>query len=164
MIAIDTASNKIVGSVPIGQAPQAITYVPDAVPDGPGTQGLVPLGIAGQAAQFTMAPPPGGKPGASAPTSVVLYDQGLVQVLEAAVTGLQPKQPYLLALSNSPDGSEPLEGLSSFTTNPAGGAIVNADGPIRQIVRGEDKTPRRYLVIAPGTAEQHGAVVQIQVR
>lgn len=163
MIAIDTASNKIVGSVPIGQAPQAITYVPDAVPDGPGTQGLVPLGIAGQAAQFTMAPP-GGKPGASAPTSVVLYDQGLVQVLEAAVTGLQPKQPYLLALSNSPDGSEPLEGLSSFTTNPAGGAIVNADGPIRQIVRGEDKTPRRYLVIAPGTAEQHGAVVQIQVR
>jgi hypothetical protein len=31
-------------------------------------------------------------------------------------------------------------------------------------VRGEGKTPRRYLVIAPGTAAQHGAPVQIQVQ
>ena len=31
-------------------------------------------------------------------------------------------------------------------TNPAGAAIVNAIGPIRQLVRGEDKIPRRYLV------------------
>ena len=36
-------------------------------------------------------------------------------------------------------------------TNPAGSAIVNAIGPIRQVVRGEDKIQRRYLVIAPGT-------------
>jgi hypothetical protein len=30
-------------------------------------------------------------------------------------------------------------------------AIVNAIGPICQLVRAEEKTPRRYLVIAPGT-------------
>ena len=48
-------------------------------------------------------------------------------------------------------------------TNPAGSAIVNAIGPIRQVVRGEDKMRRRYLVIAPGTADQHGAVVQAEV-
>ena len=35
---------------------------------------------------------------AAAPTSVALFDQGLVQVLQAAVTGLQPKQPYVLGL------------------------------------------------------------------
>jgi hypothetical protein len=93
---------------------------------------------------------------------VALYDQGLVQVLEASVTGLQPKAPYLLALSSQPDGGGMLQGLSSFMTNPAGAAVVNAIGPIRQLVRGEEKTPRRYLVIVAGTADQHGVPVQIQ--
>ena len=47
-------------------------------------------------------------------------------------------------------------------TNPAGSAIVNAIGPIRQLVQGADKIPRRYLVIVPGAAEDHGAAVQVQ--
>jgi hypothetical protein len=47
-------------------------------------------------------------------------------------------------------------------TNPAGSAIVNAIGPIRQIVRGEHNIPRRYLVIVPGEADAHGPAVQIQ--
>jgi hypothetical protein len=55
-----------------------------------------------------------------------------------------------------------LEPLQGFMTNPAGSAIVNAIGPIRQIVRGEDKIQRRYLVIVPGTPEQHGNPVQVQ--
>jgi hypothetical protein len=49
-------------------------------------------------------------------------------------------------------------------TNPAGSAIVNASGPIRQIVHGEGKTQRRYLVIAEGRADSPGAVVQVQLR
>ncbi len=48
-------------------------------------------------------------------------------------------------------------------TNPAGSAIVNAVGPIRQIVQGEADAPRRYLVIAPGSATELGKPVQIQV-
>ena len=40
--------------------------------------------------------------------------------------------------------------------------IVNAPGPIRQIVRGDAGVQRRYLVIAPGTTSQHGAPVQVQ--
>jgi YVTN family beta-propeller protein len=162
MVGIDTLTNKVIASVPIGQAPQAITYVPNAVPDGPGTDNLVPLGLAGQALHITMAGP-GAKADAPAPTSVALYDQGLAQVLEAAVSGLEPKQPYVLALSAHPDGSGTLEGLSGFMTNPAGAAIVNAIGPIRQVVRGEGQMTRRYLVIAPGTATEHRAPVQVQV-
>ena len=162
MVGIDTLTNKVIASVPIGQAPQAITYVPNAVPDGPGTDNLVPLGLAGQALHITMAGP-GAKADAPAPTSVALYDQGLAQVLEAAVSGLEPKQPYVLALSAHPDGSGTLEGLSGFMTNPAGAAIVNAIGPIRQVVRGEGQMARRYLVIAPGTATEHRAPVQVQV-
>ena len=97
-----------------------------------------------------------------APTSVALFDQGLVQVLQVSVTGLQPGRPYVLALSPRPDGGGVLEPLAAFTTNPAGSAIVDAVGPIRQIVRGEQGTQRRYLVIAPGTASQYSAPVQVQ--
>jgi hypothetical protein len=47
-------------------------------------------------------------------------------------------------------------------TNPAGAAVVNAIGPIRQLVRGEDKITHRYLVILPGTPDNHGAALQVQ--
>jgi hypothetical protein len=105
-----------------------------------------------------------GKPatGQQAPTSVSLFDQGLVQVLQAAVTGLEPQHPYVLALAADPNGGGTLEPLEAFTTNQAGAAIVNTVGPIRQVVQGEGQATRRYLVIVPGTAAQHGAPVQVQ--
>ena len=37
---IDTATNQVTGNIPIGQAPQALAYVSDAVPEGTGTQNL----------------------------------------------------------------------------------------------------------------------------
>src|SRR3984957_20530330 len=160
--AIDTLTNKVIATSPGGQAAQAVVYVPNPVPGGPGTQGLEPLGLAGKSEQLQLAPR-GTKPGEKAPTSVSLSDQGLVQVLQAAVTGLDPGKPYVLALSNEPSGAGTLQSLQGFMTNPAGSAIVNAIGPIRQVVRGENEIHRRYLVIAPGTADAHGAVVQVEV-
>jgi hypothetical protein len=56
LTAIDTLTNKVIMTSPIGQAAQAVVYVPNAVPQGAGTQGLQPLGVAGEAAHFTMAP------------------------------------------------------------------------------------------------------------
>jgi YVTN family beta-propeller protein len=176
--AIDTLKNQVIATSPIGQAPQALVYIPDAVPavsgeqnsamtrmmvvpEGLGTHNLQPLGIAGQSAELWLAPPSAKKED-KAPTSVSLSDQGLVQMLEAAVTGLDPGKPYLLALASEPSGAGALEPLQGFMTNPAGAAIVNAIGPIRQVVRSEGKTPRRYLVILPGTPDNHGAAVQVQ--
>jgi YVTN family beta-propeller protein len=164
LAAIDTLTNKVIATIPIGQAPQAIIYVPNAVPEGDGTQGLQALGIAGQAVHLSLAPPTGARMAGKAPTSVSLFDQGLTQVLQASVTGLAPKQPYVLALATRPAGSGPLEPLSAFMTNPAGSAIVNAVGPIRQLVRSNAKAERRYLVIVPGTADKPGRPVQVQVQ
>ena len=161
MTAIDTLTNKVIATVPIGQAPQAIAYVPDAVPEGAGTENLMPLGIAGQATHLSLRPAKAGKPG-KAVTSVSLFDQGLIQVLQASVAGLEPKKPYVLALAEHADGKGALQPLSAFTTNPAGSAIVNTTGPIRQIVQSDAKSESRYLVIAEGTAAQLGAVVQIE--
>jgi YVTN family beta-propeller protein len=185
LLAIDTATNTVIATVPIGQAPQAVNYVPDAVPatrntnnsamtvaqgmdsaapEGAGTAGLQPLGVAGQVAHLAMVPVgTTTAAGVKAPTSVALFDQGLVQVLEASVTGLEPMHPYVLALSNRADGSGAREGLAGFMTNPAGSAIVNAIGPIRQIVQGDADIPRRYLVILSGAAVGVGEPVQIQV-
>jgi YVTN family beta-propeller protein len=173
MTAIDTVTNKVIATSPVGQAPQAITYVANAVPEGDGAAGLQPLGVAGQAVHLSLgaveahktvgnAAGAGGEDKAA--TSVSLFDQGLIQILQASVTGLQPKQPYVLALAQEPDGKGPLEPLAAFMTNPAGSAIVNATGQIRQIVRGEDKIQRRYLVIAQGRADSLGPIAQVQLR
>jgi YVTN family beta-propeller protein len=157
MAAIDTATNKPIATSPIGQAPQAIVYVPNAVPTGDGTQNLQQLDVAGQAFHLSLGVTEGRKTVGSvatavsedkAPTSVSLFDQGLIQVLQASVTGLEAKHPYVLALAHDQDGKGPLEPLAGFMTNPAGSAIVNATGAIRQVVHGEDNIVRRYLVIA----------------
>jgi YVTN family beta-propeller protein len=161
LVAIDTLSNKVIATSPIGQGAQALAYVSGAVPEGDGTQNLQPLGLAGMAAHLSLAP--AGMKGGKAPTSVALFDQGLTQILEASVTGLEPEQPYVLALATRSDGSGALEPLESFMTNPAGSAIVNAVGPIRQIVRNSATDERRYLVIAPGAAGDHRPPVQVQV-
>ncbi|HTO60187.1 MAG TPA: YncE family protein [Bradyrhizobium sp.] len=159
LAAIDTASNTVVATIPIGQAPQAIAYVPDAAPNPDEPTNLQPIGVAGEVAHLALAPKMSAdKP----PTSVSLFDQGLIQVLQASVTGLQPKQPYILALADNADGNGALQPLAAFMTNPAGSAIVDATGPIRQIVQGAARSEKRYLVIAPGTAAKFGEAVQVQ--
>jgi len=167
MTVIDTLTNKVIATVPIGQAPQAVTYVPDAVPEGDGTQNLQTLGLAGQSVHLALVPVGSGesKDAANAPTTVALFDQGLVQVLQAAVTGLHPKEPYVLALADNPDGTGNVQVLANFMTNPAGSAIVNALGQIRQLVTPGVSTSgdrRRYLVIAPQVSGSPGAPVQVQ--
>jgi YVTN family beta-propeller protein len=160
LAAIDTISNKVVANIAIGQAPQAVNYVPNAVPEGGGIENLQQLGVAGQAAHVTLVSKT--EKGEKAPTNVTLFDQGLVQVLQASVTGLEPKQPYVLALANNADGSGVVEPLAAFMSNPAGSAIVNTIGSIRHIVQGEARSERRFLVIAPGSIAKIGAPVQIQ--
>ncbi|MEM5435851.1 YncE family protein [Paraburkholderia diazotrophica] len=157
---IDTASNTVVGNVPIGQAPQAVVYVPNAVPSGgTGMQNLQALGVAGQVASLSLVEAGTGM----GRTSVALFDQGLSQVLQASVTGLKPKQPYVIALAKNADGSGTLEPLANFMTNPAGSAIVNAVGPIRQVVQAEATNARRYLVVAPIVQGKPAEPVQLQV-
>ena len=68
----------------------------------------------------------------------------------------------MLGLSEKSDGSGPIEALAAFQTNPAGAAIVDTIGPIRQIVAGGRSTAPRYMVVAPRGADDLGAAVQVQ--
>jgi YVTN family beta-propeller protein len=162
MAAIDTLTNKVIATIPVGQAPQAVMYVPNAVPAGEaGLANLQPLGVAGSTTHLTLRAA-GAPRSVSAPTSVTLFDQGLTQVLQAAVSGLSPKRPYVLGLADNPQGSGKLDTLATFMTNPAGSAIVNAIGQIREVVQPGQPGAQRYLVIAPQQDGKVGQPVQLQ--
>jgi YVTN family beta-propeller protein len=156
--AIDTESFSVVGRMAIGQAPQAVVYVPRAVPEGADpAANLAPLGLAASTATLTLGD------GDRALTTVALFDQGLTQVVQAVASGLDPGGSYALALAEQRDGGGAREALVRFAANPAGAAVVDAVGPIRQIVRGDAAGPRRYLtiftVLPDGTL---GTPVQLQ--
>jgi len=141
-----------------------VVYVPNAVQPGTsGVDGLELLGIAAQASHFSLVSAGQSDHATTRPlTSVTLFDQGLVQVLEAAVTGLSPKADYVLGIAPNADGSGPLEALADFKSNAAGAAIVNSIGPIRQIVDRHSEATRRYLVIRAGSASAPRQIIQVQ--
>jgi len=151
---IDTATNKVIATIPIGQGPQGVAYVPGAVPSGQGLDNLVPLAKAQGKVQVVLE--------GQGQSQVSLFDQGQVQILQAAVAGLAPKQTFTLGLAARQDGTDTVEPLAKFMTNPAGAAIVNAVGPIRQIVKDAAPAERRFLVIRSGAPDEAGAVVQRQ--
>jgi hypothetical protein len=128
--------------------------VPGAVPSGQGLDNLVPLAKAQGKAQVVLE--------GQGQSQVSLFDQGQVQILQAAVAGLAPKQTFTLGLAARQDGTGTIEPLAKFMTNPAGAAIVNAVGPIRQIVKDAAPAERRFLVIRSGAPDEAGAVVQRQ--
>jgi len=156
--AIDTSLQQVVATVHTGQAAQAVVYVPNAVPAGDGRSNLQPLGVAATSTHLTLSAPGS----TEAATSVALFDQGLTQVMQAGVSGLAPKTHYVIALADNPDGRSPLVELAEFSTNPAGAAVVNAVGPIRQVVMPDAPAPRRYLVIAPVKDGKVGEPIQLQ--
>jgi len=152
---IDTATNKVLTEIASGQGAQGVAYVPNAVKEGTKGPNLEPLGVASEKVLVWLVASDGHRA-----TEVTLFNQGLVQVLQAAATGLTPGQPYVLALTSDPKKPSALEPIASFKANPAGAAIVNAVGPIRQLIQQPSTEARRYLVIASGSAKQPGALVQ----
>lgn len=160
--AIDTLQNRVIATMSVGQLPQALVYVPDAVPTGAGTEGLVTLGKAAEAAHLDMVPAPGAP--SSGHASVVVNSLGLVDSLQIAASGLEPGQEYQLELVDSlsaPYGNR--QRLVSFKANASGSAIAQAIGPIRSVLtHGGDAAPelRRYLIVSKtGNTQSAGAIL-----
>jgi len=131
------------------------------VPDGAGTDNLQPLGLAGAAAHLGLLQRTKKDAGRQPPSRS--STKACRKYCRRRLTGLEPKQPYVLALATQANGHGRLEPLAAFMTNPAGSAIVNAVGPIRQIVQSQVKPERRYLVIVPNAGGKLGQPVQVQV-
>jgi YVTN family beta-propeller protein len=153
VIAIDTRTNSVIATIPIGQQPQALVYVPDAVPEGDGRTNLVPLGDAGTSAHLSLAAPPE-HDGAAAQGTVSVNSLGALDLLELAATGLKPGQSYTLWLATSrtaPFGDK--EALANFKANASGGQVVQAVGPLRRVLTAPDAgesggTNARFLLVS----------------
>ena len=144
--AIDTIENRVIAQIPIGQTAQALVYVPNAAPDGGGTQNLQPLGEAAATTQLQLASS-AGKSGPQA--TVAVNSLGLVDLLEIAGSGLNPNSIYRLWLADSnhpPFGS--LVPIAMLKTNPDGGAIAQTIGPLKSVASpGTSLFPKRYLIV-----------------
>ena len=133
-VAIDTVTNKVIANIPIGQTTQALVYVPNAVPNGPGTENLMPLGVAANTARLHLEA--GGATLPDAQASVAVNSFGLLDLIQIAAKGLSPQtqyQVYLAESNQSPFGK--LEPLAVLKTNPDGAGIVQAIGPLKSVGR-----------------------------
>jgi YVTN family beta-propeller protein len=147
-VAIDTLTNKVIANIPIGQTTQALVYVPNAVPTGDGTANLVPLGEAGNTARLHLEA--GGTALPNAQASVAVNSLGLLDLVQIAAVGLAPRTQYQVYLADSdhaPFGK--LVPLGVVRTNPDGGGIVQAIGPLKDLA-GDSSAPassRRFLIV-----------------
>jgi len=149
--AIDTHTNTVIATIPVGQQPQALIYVPDAVPVGDGASNLIPLGDAGKAVHLTLIAPEGAEGRGHATVSVNAI--GPLDLLEAAVSGLRPAHTYTLWLITSrtaPFGQR--EALVTFKTNVAGAQVTQAIAPLRRVLTeksrdGADQGAERFLLV-----------------
>jgi YVTN family beta-propeller protein len=148
--AIDTASNKVVANIPIGQTAQALVYVPNAVPQGAGTENLVPLGQAGNVAKLELVSASPDLPQARASASV--NSLGAVDLVEVAAANLTPKSQFTLCLADSdhaPYGN--VEPIGTIKTNTEGSGITQSIGPLKSVATNPQTSAadqhRRYLIV-----------------
>jgi YVTN family beta-propeller protein len=160
-VAIDTVTNKVIANIPIGQTTQALVYVPNAVPNGPGTENLMPLGAAANTTRLQLGPAGTALPEAQA--SVAVNSLGLLDLVQIAAKGLAPQMQYQVYLAESnhqPFGK--LEPLAVLKTNPDGAGIVQAIGPLK-VLAGNDpnsSASQRFLIVTDIKDSSHVVLQQ----
>jgi YVTN family beta-propeller protein len=152
--AIDTASNKVIATIPVGQLPQALVYVPNATTSEERTSNLKPLGVATSALHIELVPP--GNSESTARASVSINSLGLIDNLQIAATGLEPKKKYRLVLVG---GSQPQE-LVMFNAGIGGTAIAQTFGPLKQVVAPSTKAPTMKLEVTSGDVGKDDVILQ----
>ena len=139
--AIDTVTNEVFSTIPVGQLPQALVYVPNATTSDSGTANLRPLGLATEALHVELVPPAGAPSGAHA--SVSINSLGAIDNLQIAATGLEPGKKYRLRIIGGPEPQD----LAVFTTGIGGVAIAQTLGPLKRAVRVSQATPALKLEV-----------------
>lgn len=137
---IDTAEQKVVAEIPVGQAPQALVFVPGAVPEGAGTENLMPLKAGPENLTLSLKAPEG----ADGSGMVVSRNLGLVDAIDVSVAKLKPATEYGVFFEGQ---DEPVVVLK---TNDKGAGMASSIGPVRTIgAPGEptaEKEPRLVVV------------------
>ncbi|MFL6710048.1 MAG: beta-propeller fold lactonase family protein [Massilia sp.] len=133
---IDTATNKVIKQVPVGQAPQALLYVSHAVQ---GKQGGMHLAPRVNSDSVNVALKPTGKQGTG---FVVVRRLGLFDSIESFLFKLKPNTVYKVWVSGQPAP------IGAFTTNDKGMANGTAIGPLREVSDQAGKASQVYVTEA----------------
>ena len=151
---IDTASNKLMARVPVGQAPQAVVYVPNAVTKG---EGLANLSARSNSDPINIPLQATGKDGRG---FVVVRNLGLIDAFEVSLFKLKPTTEYSVFIEGHKTP------LAAFKTNPAGAANGSAIGPLREVVSSLSSKAvgsARILVFEGGVLAEVGKAVLVSV-
>lgn len=116
---IDPSSNKVVARIPVGQAPQALAFVSNAVPEGSGTTNLVPR-VNMDPTNIALKPVKDDGRG-----FVVLRNLGVVDALEVNLFKLKPHTAYSVYLNGTQTAA------ASFETDANGKASGTMIAPLR---------------------------------
>ena len=134
--AIDTTTNKIVATIPIGQLPQALVYVPNAAKAGGGAENLLPLSTLKESKVYMLRAADEKNIGRA---SVTVISLGLIDQIQVAASGLVPGQEYTLsvweAVANPPQGElisrMKATPIAKMKATPTGNIIADTLGPVQ---------------------------------
>ena len=148
---IDSATNKVIARAPVGQAPQALVYVSNAVPQGDGMANLVPR-TNSEPINIALKPASGEAKG-----FIVARNLGVVDSLEVSLFKLKPQTVYSVFVTGQ------VTPVASFKTNPMGMANGTAIGPMREVsnsLNAKSATASRVFVVEGDmTADPQKAVL-----
>ena len=157
MQAIDTATNKIVATIPCGQLPQALVHVPNAAAhteEGP-MASLLPLATLKESKTYHLRSK---DETLKARASVTVISLGLIDEVQIAASGLTPGQEYTLSMVDTVTAPRVREALAKLKATPAGNAIADTLGPVRG-VPGADAGPVPAAFLLEPVDEKAGPVL-----
>lgn len=141
---IDASKNETVARIPVGQAPQALVFVPGAAGAGDPRANLTPRPSGPENVNIALQP----APGAEGAGFVVSRNLGLVDILEVNVSKLKPDTVYRVFL----EGRD--VPVAVLKTNPKGMGTVSAVGPTREVRPGgsAQAVARTRVLVVEGEA------------
>lgn len=162
--AIDTRSNEVVATIPIGQLPQALVYVPGAAAKAAGDDAgsLLPLSTLKESRQYQLR---AGHDKDAGRASVTVISLGLIDQVQVAASGLVPNQEYTLSVADDaqqPTHREPIIKAKSTAT---GNLIADTLGPVRGLTSlpaadAKEKAEQATFVLEPVDAAAGSKLVQ----
>jgi YVTN family beta-propeller protein len=135
---IDTAQDKVISRIPVGQAPQALVYVSNAAPTDTGSANLSPL-TAKEPINIKLK-----ATGSDAKGFVVIRNIGLTDAFEISLFKMKPDMVYQVYVEGQKTP------VAAFRSNAKGALNGTAIGPMRQTVStlsGREPNPSRILVM-----------------
>ena len=148
---IETATNKVIARAPVGQAPQALVYVSNAIPEGDGTANLVER-VNSEPINIALKPASGAAKG-----FVVARNLGVIDSLEVSLFKLKPHTIYSVYVSGQKTP------IAILKTNPMGMANGTAIGPLRELsntLSSKNASPSKIIVMeGDAAADREKAVL-----